>query len=74
MTFVFYFPLVLSVVGTLFFLFCTDLDLKWKILAIGMTGISLLLQWVPQFEVHFLIPLILQALVSIWVVIYFQLE
>jgi len=70
---IFWLPLILSVIGTGFLLHYTDLDGKWKILALVLTGTSLVLQLMHK-TVHFLIPLVLQVIVSLWVVFYWKLS
>jgi hypothetical protein len=67
-------PLVLSVVSSVYFVFFTEEDWKWKTLAGGTIILSLALQFVPALRVHFAIPLILQLLVAIWMVIYWKLD
>jgi len=36
--------------------------------------LSLLLQFVPALHVHFVIPLLLQTLVAVWMVVYRKLD
>jgi len=64
--------LALAVVGTIYFVAFTDEDRKWKILMVVMTATSLVFQFVVM--VHFAVPLILQALVGIWTVVYWKLD
>ncbi len=70
----FFLPLVLGSIGSLYFMFLTEEDWKWKILAVGTMGVSMLLQFVPALQVHFVIPLVLQTLVSVWMVVYWKLD
>jgi hypothetical protein len=64
-------PLALSVVGAGHFVLFTEEDWKWKALAFGMVGTSLLLSFL---HVHFVIPLILQVIVCVWMIIYWKLD
>lgn len=70
---IFLLPLVLSVFGTGYLLHYSDLDGKWKALAVAMTGTSLVLQFMVR-SVPFLVPLVLQVAVSLWVAIYWKME
>ena len=70
---IFLLPLALSVVGTGYFLWFTEADRKWKLLALVLTGSSLGMQVAPD-RIPFFIPLILQTLISIWVVVYWKLD
>jgi hypothetical protein len=67
-------PMVLALVGTVFFIFFTEEDWKWKALAGGTVILSLLFQFVPALHVHFSIPPILQVLVAVWMVVYWKLD
>ena len=67
-------PMVLGLVGSAYFVFFTEEDWKWKVLAAGTMIVSLLLQFVPALQVHFIIPVILQTLVAIWMVVYWKLD
>ncbi len=66
-------PMVLGLVGSVYFIFFTEEDWKWKLLAGGTIIVSLLLQCVPALQVHFAIRVILQTAVAIWMVIYWKL-
>lgn len=72
---IFLFPLVLSLVGSLFFFFAADVEAKWKfaavLLAIGAACAQFFL--VPSGVVHFGIPVGIQIVLCIWFVLYFQL-
>lgn len=57
-------PLALSVVGTGYFLFFIELDRKWKLLALGLTGTALGLQLMPD-RIRFVVPLVLHSIVAI---------
>jgi hypothetical protein len=70
---IFLLPLCISVFGTGYLLHYSDLDGKWKALAFAMTGTSLVLQFMFR-TVHFLVPLLLQTAVSLWVVIYWKVS
>lgn len=73
---IFLLPLGLSVFATAYFWLATDLDKKWKSLALALTVTALLLQFVPalRFRFHLLYPLFLQVAVSFWFIIYTKLE
>ncbi len=73
MTVLVFVPLALSVIGTGFFLRFTDLEWKWKGLAIALTGTSIVLQFALK-EVPLAIPLVLQAVMCLWVIFYWKLE
>jgi ABC-type siderophore export system fused ATPase/permease subunit len=66
--------MALGVVGSVYYVFFTEEDWKWKALAAGTMVLSLLLQFVPALRVHFSIPLILQTLVAVWMVVYWKLD
>ena len=74
--FIFLFPLVLSVIGSLFFFFAADTELKWKVtaivLAIGAAAAQFTL--VPAEVLHFGIPVAVQLVLCFWFVIYFQIS
>jgi hypothetical protein len=67
-------PMVLGLVGSIYFVFFTEEDWKWKGLASGTMIVSLLLQFIPALQVPFIIPLVLQGLVAVWMVIYWKLD
>ncbi len=73
-TFIFWLPLALSVVGTAYYLFFTEENWKLKALMTALTVASLVLQFVFMFKVHFLIPAGLQIIVCIWTMIYWKLN
>ncbi|HEX7898828.1 MAG TPA: hypothetical protein VF950_13775 [Planctomycetota bacterium] len=73
-TFIFWLPLALSVVGTAYFLFFTEEDRKWKALMTALTVASLILQFGFTFQVHFAIPAVLQLIVCVWTIIYWKLD
>lgn len=72
---IFLFPLVLSLVGSLFFFAAADAEAKWKfaavILAIGAACAQFIL--VPAGVVHFGIPVAVQIVLCLWFVLYFQM-
>jgi hypothetical protein len=70
---IFLFPLALSVVGVLFFL-VADVEWKWKFLAGTLLATSLVLQFVPDLNVHFLVPLGIQIVLCLWMGAYWKLE
>jgi hypothetical protein len=61
-----------ALVGTVYFVCFTEEDWKWKLLMFLLTGTSFVLQFV--FEVHFLIPLLIQAVPMFWTIIYWKLD
>lgn len=67
-------PLLFGLVGSVYFIFFTEEDWKWKLLAGGTMIGSLLLQFVPALRVHFTIPVILQTAVAIWMITYWKLD
>ena len=67
-------PLALGFVGSVYYVWFTDEDRKWKALASGTMIVSLALEFVPAIQVHFSVPLILQMLVAIWMVAYWKLD
>ena len=73
-TFIFWLPLALSVVGTAFFVFFTEEDWKWKSLMAVLTIVALVLQFGFMFQVHFAVPAVLQLIVCVWTVIYWKLD
>jgi hypothetical protein len=70
MPFAFLLPLALSVISTGHFVLFTEEDWKWKLLAFGLVGTSLLLQFL---HVHFIIPLIIQVIVCVGMILYWKL-
>ena len=66
--------MVFGLIGSAYFVFFTEEDWKWKALAAGTMIVSLLLQFVPAFKVHFTIPVILQTVVTIWMIVYWKLD
>lgn len=72
-TLLFWLPLAVSVVGTGCFLFFTEEDRKWKALALGLTATALVLQLFPR-QVPFVVPLVLQVGVAIWMAIYWKVR
>ena len=73
-TFIFWLPLALSVVGTGFFVFLTEENWKWKSLMTALTVVALVLQFGFMFKVHFLLPLALQLIVCVWTMIHWKLN
>ena len=71
---VFVLPLAIAVAGTIFFLFFTEMRLHWKLLALGITVASILIQFVPPLRVHFIVPFLMQAAVAFWVLLYWKLN
>ena len=75
MSVLFYLPFVFSVAGGFLFL-TSEVDWKWKALAIGMIVSSVAIQFVPMFAetVHFLVPLGMQLVLRRWFSLYWRLE
>lgn len=71
---IFLLPLGLAVVGTGYFVFATDEDRKWKILAASLVILSVAFQFVPPLQIHWIIPVVLQTLVACWMVIYWKMN
>jgi hypothetical protein len=72
---IFWFPLALGVVGTVFYFLYAEVGLFWKLIMTALTVSSVVLQFAPAFsEVHFGVPLGMQLVVCLWVALYFQLE
>jgi len=67
-------PLLVAFFGTAYFVFNTEEDWKWKLLAAGVLLSSLALQFVPDLHVHFLVPFLMQAAVAIVMAIYWQVH
>jgi hypothetical protein len=72
MMMMFFLPLVVSIIGTVCFVLFTDEAGKWKALAAGLVVASLLMQFYPAWQTHFLVPLAIQVVVSIWMAIYWK--
>ena len=62
----------LAIVGAFYFVAFTEEDKKWKLLIFLLTGASLVLQFLVP--VHFVIPMLMQAGVMLWTVIYWKLD
>jgi hypothetical protein len=60
-------PLVFSVAAVVYF-WTTDIDVKWKVVAAAVVTLSLCFQFVPPMKTHFLVPLIMQVLVCLWMI------
>jgi hypothetical protein len=69
---IFFLPIGVSIFATAYFWFVSEIGTKWKLLALVLTGTSLALQFAPALrsQVHFLVPLLMQALVGIWFIFY----
>lgn len=67
-------PLLVALFGTAYFVFNTEEDWKWKVLAVGVLGASFALEFIPSLEVHFLVPFLMQAAVAIVMAIYWQVH
>jgi hypothetical protein len=62
-----------AIVGSFYFVAFTEEDRKWKLLIFLLTGTSLVLQFLFP-DVPFVIPMILQAVVMLWTIIYWKLD
>ena len=71
MQMVFWLPLALSVISVGHYVVFTEENWKLKLLAFGAVGLSLALQ---LLQVHFVIPLIIQVLVCVWMIIYWKID
>ena len=73
---IFWFPLALSVVGTVFYFLYGEVGLLWKLIMTGLTVASVVVQFAPGLreQVHFGVPLGMQIVVCLWVALYFQFE
>jgi hypothetical protein len=70
---IFLFPLAFSIIGVLFFL-AGDVEIKWKVLAVTLVVVSVVLQFGFAGSVHFLIPLAIQIVVCGWMGLYWQMD
>ena len=61
-----------AVVGSAYFVIFTEEHWKWKLLIFLLAGVSLVLQFVVP--VHFVIPMLMQAVVMFWTIIYWKLD
>jgi hypothetical protein len=68
-------PLILSVVGALFYL-TTEARWQWKSLALGLVALSVVMQFAPAIRQSsfFLVPLFIQIIVCIWMAIEFKMQ
>ena len=71
---IFLFPLALSIAATIYFLISEDIGLVGKVIAVGLTGGSILLTFVPPLQTHFLVPLAMQMAVCLWLALYWQMQ
>ena len=69
---IFWLPLVLSVVGTGYYVAFTEASKGLKVLAVVLTVAGVVLQF--MFKVPFIIPLLLKSAVAIWMAIYWKLD
>lgn len=60
-------PLLFSVIGVGVYL-TTEAEWRWKALASGLVVSSLLFQFVGPLRTHFLVPALMQVIVSIWMI------
>ena len=71
---IFLFPLALAIAATIYFLISEDIGLVGKIIAVALTGGSILLTFVPPLQTHFLVPLAMQLAVCLWLALYWKLQ
>ncbi|HEV3026427.1 MAG TPA: hypothetical protein VG457_02585 [Planctomycetota bacterium] len=67
-------PLVVAIVDTAVFVVATDEDRKGKGPSSGMLGASLAAQFVPALHRQCLVPMILQAIVAIWMALFWKIH
>ena len=65
------FVLALATVSVLVFL-TTGESVGLKGIALALLVISLAFQFVPALQFHFLIPLLIQVIIGIWMAMYWQ--
>jgi len=70
---IFLLPLGFGCVAVLFFCFGSSAGLKWKALAGGLMGLSVILQFFYLDAVHYLVPLFIQIVVCMWMILYWKM-
>jgi hypothetical protein len=65
---------VLSVVGTFYFVFFTEESKGLKGLAFVLTGAGVVARFDFTDKVPFIVPLLLESAVALWMLIYWKLE
>jgi hypothetical protein len=71
---IFLLPLALAIAATIYFLISEDIGLVGKIIAVALTGGSILLTFVPALQTHFLVPLAMQMIVCLWLALYWKMQ
>ncbi len=71
---IFLFPLALAIAATIYFLISDDIGLVGKIIAVSLTGGSILLTFVPPLQTHFFVPLAMQLIVCLWLAFYWKMQ
>ncbi len=66
------FPLVLSLVGAVFFFITADTGLIWKLLALGLALGAAYMQFFTAVPVA--VPVLMQIALCIWFVLYWQID
>jgi hypothetical protein len=67
-------PLVVSILGTAYYVAFTEASKGLKALALVLTLAGIVLQFGYMFKVPFIVPLLLQSTVAIWMAIYWKLD
>lgn len=67
-------PLVVALVGSAAFVFCTDEDWRWKVLASGLLAVSLAIRFASPREPQVLVPLILEGVAATGLAVYGQVN
>ncbi|MCA9538307.1 MAG: hypothetical protein KC620_05435 [Myxococcales bacterium] len=69
----YYIALAVAVGGVAMFLL-SDAQLRWKLIAVGLLGASLAMQFVPAIagRVPWLLPMLLQIVIALWMLFYFR--
>lgn len=70
---IWFLPLGLSI-GSVIYFFTTEMSMGWKLGALVALVASLATQWIPALYLHFIIPLVVQVLLSFWGMIHWKLN
>jgi len=70
----FYIPTVFSIGAVFYFWYGSDMDLKWKVLVTALVLASIAFQVVPPVRTHFLVPLLMQVFVCLWMIFHQKLQ
>ena len=68
---IFLFPLIFSIMSAIAYLFVGE-STNLKVAATVVVALSVVLQFAPGLDIHFLIPLFMQLLVCVCFAIYWQ--